>query len=103
MRFSDEKQMWYADIERLVSRMANKSEKELFDLLDQYDIIKIVSTDRPEVTIFNRLMFVLLFIPLTMLAATKWVGTGDAYLDSWAKKYKLVGWIYKLIGVDKRH
>ena len=103
MRFSDEKQMWYADTERLAKQMVNKSEKELFDLLDKYDIIKIVSTDRPKVTTFNRLMFVLLFIPLMMLAATKWMGTGDAYLDTWAKKYKLVGLIYKLIGVDKRH
>jgi len=103
MRFSDEKQMWYADTERLAKQMANKSEQELLDIFYKHDIIKIVSTDRPEVTIFNRLMFVLLFIPLTMLAATKWMGTGDAYLDSWAKKYKLVGWIYKLIGVDKRH
>jgi len=103
MRFSDEKQMWYADIERLAKQMANKSEQELLDIFYKHDIIKIVSIDRPEVTTFNRLMFVLLFIPLTMLAATKWMGTGDAYLDSWAKKYKLVGWIYKLIGVDKRH
>lgn len=103
MRFSDEKQMWYADIERLAKQMANKSEQELLDIFYKHDIIKIVSIDRPEVTTFNRLMFVLLFIPLTMLAATKWMGTGDAYLDSWAKKYKLVGLIYKLIGVDKRH
>ena len=103
MRFSDEKQMWYADTERLAKQMANKSEQELLDIFYKHDIIKIVSIDRPEVTTFNRLMFVLMFIPLTMLAATKWMGTGDAYLDSWAKKYKLVGWIYKLIGVDKRH
>ncbi len=103
MRFSDEKQMWYADIERLAKQMANKSEQELLDIFYKHDIIKIVSIDRPEVTTFNRLMFVLMFIPLTMLAATKWMGTGDAYLDSWAKKYKLVGLIYKLIGVDKRH
>ena len=103
MRFSDEKQMWYADIERLAKRMANKSEQELLDIFYKHDIIKIVSTDRPKVTTFNRLMFVVLFIPLMMLAATKWMGTGDAYLDTWAKKYKLVGLIYKLIGVDKRH
>lgn len=103
MRFSDEKQMWYADTERLAKQMANKSEQELLDIFYKHDIIKIVSTNRPEVTTFNRLMFVLLFIPLTILAATKWMGTGDAYLDTWAKKYKLVGLIYKLIGVDKRH
>ena len=103
MRFSDEKQMWYADTERLAKQMANKSEQELLDIFYEHDIIKIVSTDRPEVTTFNRLMFVLLFIPLTILAATQWMGTGDAYLDTWAKKYKLVGLIYKLIGVDKRH
>ena len=102
MRFSDEKQMWHADTERLVKQMANKSEQELLDIFDKHDIIKIVSTDRPEVATFNRLMFVLLFIPLTVLAATKWMVSGDRYLDSWAKKYKLVGWIYKLIGVDKR-
>lgn len=102
MRFSDEKQMWYADTERLAKQMANKSEQELFDIFHEHDIIKIVSTNRPEVTTFNRLMFVLLFIPLTMIAATKWVLSGDAYLDSWGKKYRLVGWIYKLIGVDKR-
>lgn len=103
MRFSDEKQMWYADTERLAKQMANKSEQELLDIFYKHDIIKIVSTDRPEVTTFNRLMFVLLFIPLTILAATKWMTSGDAYLDTWAKKYKLVGLIYKLIGVDKRH
>lgn len=102
MRFSDEKQMWYVDTERLAKQMANKSEQELFDIFYEHDIIKIVSTDRPRVTTFNRLMFVVLFIPLSILAATKWVVSGDKYLDSWAKKYKLVGWLYKLIGVDKR-
>ena len=102
MRFSDEKQMWYADTERLAKQMANKSEQELLDIFYKHDIIKIVSTNRPEAATFNRLMFVLLFIPLSILAATKWMGTGDVYLDTWAKKYKIVGWLYKLIGVDKQ-
>jgi len=45
MRFSDEKQMWYADTERLAKQMANKSEQELLDIFYKHDIIKIVSTD----------------------------------------------------------
>lgn len=101
MRFKDERYLWYADVERIAKQMANKSEQELFDILNEHDIIKIVSTDRPEITAFNRLMLILLFLPLSMLAATKWMLSGDAYLDAWAKKYKLVGWLYNLIGADK--
>lgn len=100
MRFKDEKYLWNADVEAIAEGLANKSKEDVLQVLDGYNVIKLTSIERPKVTAFNRLMFLLLFIPLATAAGIKWMMTGDCYLDSWAKKYKPVSWIFKVIGID---
>lgn len=100
MRFKDEKYLWNADVEAIAEMIANKSKEDVLQVFDNYDVIKLTSIERPKVTAFNRLMFVLLFIPLATTAGIKWMMTGDAYLDTWAKKYVFVGRIFKIIGID---
>ena len=34
-----------------------------------------------------------------ILSGVKWLFTGQIYLDSWARKYKPVGVLYKTIGL----
>lgn len=90
MRFSDEKYMWYADTEKLAEKLANKTERQVQDILDEYNIIKLTTGDRPDVTALGRVTTVLLFIPLVIATVVKWFLTGDRYLDSWVKRSKLV-------------
>lgn len=100
MRFKDEKYLWNADVEDIAGMVANKSKEDVLQVLDNYNVIKLTSIERPKVTAFNRFMFVLLFIPLATTASIKWMMTGDGYLDTWAKKYNVVGWIFKIVGID---
>ena len=99
MRYLDEKILWYAEKEELSKKLANKSEQEIQTIIDQMDIIRLRSTERPKTNVLNRLMSVLLTLPLYMLCSVKWCFTGDFYLDSWEKKYKVLSWIIKIMGV----
>lgn len=101
MRYLDERQMWYAETEELAERLANKSTRDLQAILDDHDVIKLRSTERPKATTFNRLMLILLTVPLLLLCSIKWCFTGNFYLDSWEKKYKMVEFVIKIMGVRK--
>lgn len=90
MRFSDEKYMWYADTEKLAEKLANKTERQVQEILDEHDVIKLRSGKRPTVTFLGRITMLLLVVPFTIAAVIKWCATGDIYLDSWVKRSKLV-------------
>ena len=98
MRFTDEKPMWYADTERLAKQLANKTERDIQDILDKHDVIKLRSTERPSESLMNRVVLVVVFIPFVMLSLIKWMVTGDMYLDSWIKKNRVLGFIVRLAG-----
>lgn len=86
MRFIDEKQMWYSEVESLAADLANKSEREVFDLLNERDVIQLATCERIKTPAMGRLLLILLMPALLILSATKWILTGDKYLDSWIKK-----------------
>lgn len=101
MRYLDERQLWYAETEELAERLANKSARDIQAILDDHDVIKLRSTERPKATAFNRLMLVLLTIPLLLFCSIKWCFTGNFFLDAWEKKYKVIAWIIEIMGVRK--
>lgn len=101
MRYLDEKVMWYAETEELSYKLENKSAREIQQILDKNDVIKLRSTKRPKTTMFNRVMFVMLFLPIMLLCSTKWCITGDFYLDSWEKKSRVLTFILNLMGRNK--
>lgn len=87
--------------EDLAERLANKSARDIQEILDDHDVIRLSSTERPKATAFNRLMLVILTIPLLSLCSVKWCFTGNFFLDTWEKKYKVIAWIIKIMGVRK--
>lgn len=101
MRYIDERELWYAETEELAERLANKSARDIRGILDDHDVIRLRSTARPKATAFNRLMLVLLTIPLLLLCSVKWCLTGNFFLDTWDKKYKVISWVIKVMGVRK--
>lgn len=100
MRFKDEKIMWYAEVETLARELANKTEREVWGVLDGRDIVYLRSEERPEVTVFGRVLFPFVFIIAAMFSVIKWIITGDRYLDSVAKKYKIFDKILKYVGIE---
>ena len=99
MRFKDEKHMWYAETEIIAAELANKSEQEVQDILDDWDVITLRSGDRPKAKMINRLALVVLYLPLMALTAVKWCYTGDRYLDSWAKRNSVLNTVMKFAGL----
>ena len=89
MRFIDEKYMWYAETEYLATELANKTEQEVMDILNQHDIIRLDTMERKSTHTFGRILLVVLYPFLVLLACIKWVLTGDRYLDSWSKRLHL--------------
>jgi hypothetical protein len=99
MRFLDEKELWNSEVEDVAEKLANKSKVEIIDILYEQDVIRLRSTTRPKNNLFNRLMFIILVIPLFILCGIKWCFTGNMYLDSWEKRYKILALVIKIIGV----
>lgn len=98
MRFKDEKVMWYSDTERLAALLEDKSKEEIQEILEEHDVIKLRSIDRPKTTGFNRVALVIFFIPVLTVSGVKWFLTGDRYLDSWAKQSRTLRTILKFMG-----
>lgn len=98
MRFKDEKYMWYADTEILAAKLANKSKREVQRILDDHDVIKLNSCDRPKLKWFNRLSWIVLIPFFMLLFIIKWFITGDGHLDTWFKKSKILNYLYNFTG-----
>lgn len=98
MRFLDEKHMWYAETEYLATKLANKSERDVLNILNQHDIIRLDSMERKPTPVLGRLLFVVSYPILLLLVGIKWVLTGDRYLDSWVKRLRLEKF-FKFCGV----
>jgi len=96
MIFSDEHYLWAADLERMASKLANKSATEIEDILFEsknYRVCYLRVTQRCSVGVAGRLLLPLAFAFFVVLASVKWFLTGGWYLDSWKKKYS---WIRKI-------
>ena len=101
MRFKDEKMLWHSDVKVLSERLANKSQREVYNILCDHDVIKLRSDERPKTTVCGRLMFPVVITLLLPVALVKWVMTGDLYLDTWIKKQPWLGKIVDYIGVGQ--
>jgi hypothetical protein len=91
MIFSDEKNLWNSEQEALAASLANKSEDDIFEILENYRSI-LVKKGRARYTAIQRLIQILtvpLFPVLFLLMFIKWICTGDKYLDSWFCKIGL--------------
>ena len=99
MIFKDEMKLWYSDKEKLAKQLANKPERELMEYLEYRDIIKLKSVERPSVNTLGRLLFVPTYVLLCTICCFKWVFTGSFYIDSWAKKCKVIDKIMRYTGV----
>jgi hypothetical protein len=91
MIFTDERDIWFSDQDELASKLANKSHEDIFNILEDYKSILVVSGS-PRYTATQRLIQLLSapLIPfLILLMGVKWVLTGDKYLDSWLKRIGL--------------
>ena len=91
MIFSDEKELWFSEQDTLAHLLANKSQSDIFDILDNYKSI-LVKVGKPKYTVAQRLIQIstIPLMPiLLILMLVKWVLTGDKYLNSWLNKVGL--------------
>lgn len=91
MIFSDERSMWNSEQEDLAGRLANKSEDDIFEILEEYKSI-LVKKGKTRCTAAQRLIQILtvpLFPFLFLLMFIKWICTGEKHLDSWFCKIGL--------------
>jgi hypothetical protein len=91
MIFSDERNIWFSEQEDLAGRLANKSEDDIFEILEEYKSI-LVKKGKTRYTGMQRLIQILtipLMPVLVILMFVKWVCTGDKYLDSWLRRLGL--------------
>lgn len=90
MIFSNEKELWYAETEILARQLANKSEDEIMAIFDSSDVIQLRVSERPQGKIIDRIMLPFSWSILFILCCVKYLLTGSWYIDSWAKKNKVV-------------
>ena len=98
----DEQYLFVHDREILAKDLANKSEEECYRILCGYkrgqEIVTISLATEDGIKWYNRTSMLVVVPLLFLLAGVKWLFTGQMYLDSWARKYKPVGVLYKMIG-----
>ncbi len=99
MRFKDEKIMWYAETTEMAGRLAHKSEREIQEILDDYNVITLRSIERPKVNILGRLLYPLIMLILCFVFGVKWLITGDGYIDTLVKRVPYLGKIVDYCGI----
>lgn len=92
MRFKDERQLWYSEVEDLSEMLANKTAEEVNLILDDADVIRLQSSEQPKAGIPSRLFGVVLWPIFVLILCVKWLICGDRYLDSWGRKSKTFDW-----------
>lgn len=98
----DEQYLFVHDREILAKDLANKSEEECYRILCGYkrgqEIVTISIATEDGVKWYNRASMLVVVPLLFVLSGAKWLFTGQMHLDSWARKYRPVGVLYKMIG-----
>ena len=83
--------MYSDEIEDLADLLANKSRDDIYDILEAYDSV-LVLTFTGKYTAIQRAIQILTIptIPfLIILMGIKWIVTGDKYLNTWLCKIGL--------------
>ncbi len=91
MKTQNRKTLYSDEMEDLADLLANKSRHEIYDILEEYDSV-LVLTFTGRYTAMQRATQILTIpvIPLFfILMGIKWIVTGDKYLDSWFRKVGL--------------
>jgi len=91
MIFTDERNIWHSEQENLAELLANKNYDEVYDELQKYKSILVMSGGS-RYTAPQR-MIQLITAPLIpvlfVVMGVKYVITGDKYLDSWLRRMGL--------------
>ena len=85
MKTQNRKNMYSNEIEDLADLLANKSRDDIYDILEAYDSV-LVLTFTGKYTAIQRAIQILTIptVPLFfILMGIKWIITGDKYLNSW--------------------
>lgn len=99
MRFKDERQLWCSEVEDLARKLANKTEREVYEILQYEDIIELRSCDRPKTTILGRILFPFVVITFLVVMPIKWIITGNSYFDAVSCKYKWIRQLTDYVGI----
>jgi hypothetical protein len=88
MIFNDERAIYCDEQEEISIKFENKSRDEIYDMLEDYDKILILSGDVKYKWYerFGQVLTIPLIPILLLLVGVKWMVTGDQYLNSWCKK-----------------
>lgn len=102
MIFSDERDLFVSEIEDLSQKLANKSAKEIEQILDDgnYRLMYLAYKGDDLNTFKNRLALPFIVPILCIICLIKWIISGDYYLDSWARKFKIVFILLRLIDAN---
>ena len=88
---TDERNLWFSEQDDLACLLADKSQEEIFEILEDYKSI-LVKSRRSRYTAIQRSIQILTLplVPILFLIMfIKWIFTGDKYLDSWFRKVGL--------------
>ena len=99
MLFKDEKVMWCAEEEDLISRLANKSKIEIELEMRDSEVIILRLRDKPKAPVIGRILMPVIMIFLLILMFIKWVATGEGHLDSWCKNFKFLDSLINFAGL----
>tara|TARA_R110000765_G_scaffold11095_1_gene35405 strand:- start:288 stop:593 length:306 start_codon:yes stop_codon:yes gene_type:complete len=91
MKTQNRKNMYSNEIEDLADLLANKSRDDIYDILEAYDSV-LVLTFTGKYTAIQRAIQILTIptVPLFfILMGIKWIITGDKYLNTWLCKIGL--------------
>ena len=102
MIFSDERDLFVSEIADLSEKLANKSAKEIENILDDgnYRVVYLRYKGEDLNTLKNRLALPLILPILCIMCIIKWLISGDFSLDSWTRKYKIVYFLIRLIDAN---
>lgn len=91
MKLSNKRMLWSYDVEKIAALVANKPEHEVYDILQDYNVIELKPTEPVKSTILSRLLLPLGWVLILAIYFVKFIITGDGTLDVWCKKYKTFG------------
>jgi len=99
MIFYDERCLWYAETEELARRLENKSARDIQEIFDDHDVIRLRACDRPDTSMLGRLLLPVVALCLIITMPIKWVITGSSHFDSFARKHKWLKKITDYVGI----
>jgi hypothetical protein len=103
MAFYDaDRPAWIMNDRTVINRLANKSQKEIEDIICNQGLLYIFVEHKKEEQkekLFNRMFFLLSYIPLFSIYFCSWLVRGDNSIYQWRRKYKWLDKWLNLCGI----